>query len=483
MSRTSLRGRRCLASIRLSMVLILALIPPVSAQQSSAWREPIDIAQSDAQGRDAYGVLLCDDYQTLHVLWAKSHDGGSDLYYTSDAGGVLAIPVDVVATSNASMTNVSATITESDQLLHVIWRDSNVEGRVYYAGVPVGLASTPRSWSEPVVLLDRAWGAGISATSGGTIQLVYTVSDQGGLHNSVYIMRSVDSAVTWEQPRLIYEVASQVPCYLSADTAMDEAGRLHVGITRRSQEYGVDSELGYVRSMDGGNTWQSYQRFLSQTEATPNMAVMAPFAFGEDEIHLTWHDPRRMHTWSRDGGETWSDPVEIMSLGAGFGGANTLAKDSAGTLYVVVGVKNAVYSAVWDGRVWGQYELIDGHSMDPHHQQLEVCQGNRLHVTYDDFVQEESPVWYSTKQVNAPHIAQSPRPVPDALAAEIRPAAGQPADRPSDTETEPEARPLSTDALVPEVPRSRGVQPLLLSTLAALTLVGFALVVARRRAR
>ena len=185
---------------------------------------------------------------------------------------------------------------------------------------------------------------------------------------------------------------------------VDEAGRIHVGLTLRSEEYGVYSEVGYVRSVDGGQNWGDYRRVELMGTAYQGVSTLTPYAFGADEIHLTWHDPRRMHQWSYDGGETWDQPIEIMPLGAAFGGANMLAKDSAGVLHVVTAVANGVFSAAWDGTRWMAYEQIETRQMDPHGQQLIVCQGNQLHVVYDDRVLDDTTVWHASRTVDAPHI-------------------------------------------------------------------------------
>jgi hypothetical protein len=118
--------------------------------------------------------------------------------------------------------------------------------------------------------------------------------------------------------------------------------------------------------------------------------------------------------WSNDGGETWSAPIEIMSLGAGFGGQNQLTKDSAGVLHAVLGTGGGVYSASWTGTQWGPPEQIDARPIDPHGQTITTCQGNQLHVAYYDRTGEER-VWYSTRSVSGPHIDRKPMPTPEPL--------------------------------------------------------------------
>ena len=260
---------------------------------------------------------------------------------------------------------------------------------------------------------------GIFADKSGALHLIYNSFETGGYMNQVYHMRSTDSGLTWGEPELVYQVATEVPSYLITVAAIDESGRIHMGITLRSQDYGVYSELGYMRSLDTGQTWQPYQVIAKQSEATPNVSVIAPFAFGKDEIHLTWHDPRRMHMWSSNGGVTWSKPIEIIQLGAGFGGANFLAKDSAGVLRAATGVANGVYVSTFANSQWGAAEQIENRNMDPHSQILVVCQGNQLNVMYDDRVKLDTTVWYAHKEVDAPHLERSPIPTPQARSATI----------------------------------------------------------------
>ena len=140
------------------------------------------------------------------------------------------------------------------------------------------------------------------------------------------------------------------------------------------------------------------------------VSTLSPYAFGENEIHLTWHDPRRMHMVSYDGGETWSAPDEIMPLAPGFGGPNKLVKDSAGSIHAILAALGGVYSVSRDGKQWGPPELIDDRGIDPHNQDIVACAGNGLQVTYDDR-NDQKKVWYSTRSVNAPHIDPKPMPL------------------------------------------------------------------------
>jgi len=415
------RAPSAVSLVTLGLLLIFTLLAGtkgVCAQGPSAdWPTPIDISAPLRDGLDLFGVLLCDPYQNLHILWGKGHESESEIYYRTDASGALSYPRDVLALPYPLAVRLSAAISEPGDVLHLIWQSAYIKGDVFYTRVPLFEAGDARAWDEPRLLVPEVDGAGLGVDRSGALHVFYTVSDAGGYRGSLYEMPSVDSGLTWGDPTLLYEATAPVPSSLGLSPTYDEAGRMHVGVTIRSLEYGAYSEVGYLRSPDGGQSWDPYVLVAQQSETTPNVSVLAPFVFGEDEVHLTWHDPRRMHMWSSDGGLTWSRPVEMIELGAGFGGANFLAKDSAGRLHAVVSVYGGVYTMEWDGSGWGRYVQIDNRRIDPHGQQLLVCQGNQLHVVYDDRVEQDTTVWYTHAEVSAPHIPQSPIPVPEQAVA------------------------------------------------------------------
>lgn len=447
-----------------------------SEAAASVWTSPEDISLPSSDGNDLFGTLICDPAQNLHILWGKSRDSGSEIWYRTDVGGTLSPPLDVLAMSDPLAVRLSATINEVHSTLHVIWQTSYIRGAIYYSSVVLAEAGNSRAWETPRVLVWDVDSAGISVDNTGGLHLVYGISDSGGHWNAVYHMQSDDNGLTWGEPRLVYEVVSKTPSTIGGSAAIDAAGRFHVGITIRSQEYGVYSEVGYMRSLDSGQTWGPYQIIAAQSEATPNVSGIAIFVFGTDEVHLTWHDPRRMHMWSNDGGNKWGNPVEIIQLGAGFGGANYLAKDSAGVLYVVTGVANGIYVSAFSGSQWLTPERIESRHMDPHGQQLVVCQGNQLHVIYDDRVVEDTTIWYSHKQVNAPHIDQSRIPISTARSTtESTFSESYNALQTVGSVVTAEPMYLLTD-LQPPVMFSRVLTPLLTSTALVVVLISVALI-------
>lgn len=475
--------------IALCLLVIASAAPATHAATYAqgappGWTEPEDIAAPLSLGSDLYGVLLCDPNQNLHVLWGKSDTSGSEIYYRTDKDGSLSAPIDVLALPDPLAVGLSAVISSPDSTIHLVWTNQFTQGDIYYSRAPLADASNARAWDKPRLLISPSDSVGgFFADKSGALHLIYNSFETGGYMNQVYHMRSTDSGLTWGEPELVYQVATEVPSYLITVAAIDESGRIHMGITLRSQDYGVYSELGYMRSLDTGQTWQPYQVIAKQSEATPNVSVIAPFAFGKDEIHLTWHDPRRMHMWSSDGGVTWSKPIEIIQLGAGFGGANFLAKDSAGVLRAATGVANGVYVSTFANSQWGAAEQIENRNMDPHSQILVVCQGNQLNVMYDDRVKLDTTVWYAHKEVDAPHLERSPIPTPQARSATISasPEAHQASPTVEPAATSIPTRPLT--AVSSQAVSESALAPLLVSTASVIVLFSVALAVRKRRGR
>ena len=448
----------------------------------SEWSTPVDIGAGEHPSREIFGALVCDQYQNVHLLWSEESDEGARIFYRTDAAGDWSAAVDVLAFSYRTAVNLQAEIDSTTDILYLSWVDNWLGGNLHYSFAPLATAGDPRAWSSPRELPYPTGGASFDIDQTGTIHLTFRGSEST-LQPTLYYIRSEDGALTWSAPVLVYSTFVPVSSSIGGAIAVDDAGRIHVGITVRSDEYGVFSEVGYLRSLDGGRTWGDYTTVQLMGTTFQGVAVLVPYTFGADEVHLTWHDPRRMHQWSYDGGETWSQPIEIMPLGASFGGANALAKDSAGVLHVVVrgdiSQDPFVFSAAWDGTRWMAPELIEDREMDAHGQKLIVCQGNQLHVVYDDrltSIGDEPTVWYSSRMVNAPHIERQSFPP-----SSPEPTAAPTQDTPSSSVAAVVAgaptasiQPETGLSLVPSVAPSPLANPMVLSLAAALVVLASA---------
>jgi len=127
--------------------------------------------------------------------------------------------------------------------------------------------------------------ASIAIDQDGIVYLVYGGADNNGLNHFIYYIRSDDDGGAWSEPKLVFTYTSPVRSYVeNSDLAIDGKKRFHVGITIRSLEYSIYSIAFYLQSLDYGATW--IQRELLP-EGRPGLALLTPYTFGDDEVHLT----------------------------------------------------------------------------------------------------------------------------------------------------------------------------------------------------
>jgi hypothetical protein len=395
----------------LLLISIFAQNGPALAQQSgSGWTTPIDITMQDVSSASSSDVAVCDPYQNMHMFWADNSDTASSatIYYRTDISGNWSIPKDILL-SDPAVYYLSAAVSGRDNTVHLAWSNDVGRSLLYYSVAPLVDAGNPRAWLKPVVLDENIFNPVVQVDPAGAVHIVYASSDEGQTNFDVLHLQSADGGITWSDPDIIFSTVFSQQSYIRIEMAIDGKGRIHVGLTQRSVEYGVYYEAGYVRSPDGGVTWDPYVVIDDTSGTFQGVEWIAPYAFGDDEIHLTWHDPRRLHQQSNNGGRTWSSPTEIMPLGAAFGGPNHLAKDSAGNLYAAIAWSDGVYVVGQDELGWGLPEQVDNRPIDPHGQHIVSCQGNQLHVIYWDRT-GDTTVWYSSREVSTRHINRQPIP-------------------------------------------------------------------------
>jgi len=397
----------------------------ITAQVTSPiWRNPIDMTQASTSSNALFPLVLCDQYQNTHILWSDRFEK-SALYYMNDISGDWSAPMDVITNSDdiRLMIKLSAVIDDNTDILHVLWVDQWIKGVLHYSQVPISNASSPRAWMKSVPLALGSENGAIDVDPDGNLHVVYGTSGDDNLEVGIDYIRSSDGGNTWSTPINVVSKKVPFPSDPYAEIAVDDTGRIHVGVTYRSQDYGSYSEVGYARSADGGFTWSDYELIDDLGTAWQGVSTISPYAFGENEIHLTWHDPRRMHRWSNDGGSTWSEPDQVMELGAAFGGPNALTQDSSGAVHFVTAINEGVFSARWDGSLWGPPERIEDREIDPHGQEIAICQGNKLQVVYDDR-NDSQKIWYSNRTVEAPKLNRQALPIQEPLITESSSLAG-----------------------------------------------------------
>ena len=326
------RTARLVAMLFAVYALLMALprYAPVYAQQGTGWSAPKDMTEGSEVDKGGFSYLMCDDYQNEHLIWASRIGEKAYLYYQTDKSGEWSEPSDIIATNDPLATGPVAVISKADNRIHLIWNSTIFGGRLYYTNAPLDSADKATSWSSPILLHQAVGGlfGAMAVEPSGALHVIYSVPNDNGLQPALEHIRSDDGGKTWSPPNTIFSTNVPTASTTYAMMTIDDAGKMHLTYNIRSFEYGAYSEMGYLTSEDNGATWTQDTRVGGKSTVAPGTDYFGVYTFGDDEIHLTWHDPERKHQYSTDGGVTWSKPAEIVSLGAAFGGYNKLVRDS-----------------------------------------------------------------------------------------------------------------------------------------------------------
>jgi hypothetical protein len=400
------------AALACSLSAGAAATPPLTAPPtqaatptgtpSSTWSAPQTVF-SDVWVRQP--VPFVDSAGTLHVIFTTGEKRGvpSALRYTRRTNGQWSEPVTLMTDTVAAP---SAAI-DRNGYVHLVY--GGRMGRLDYRQVHLSRVEDPGAWSRARALSgDQTFHSTIYAADDGQLHVLYASRK----HN-VYHRSSSDGGLTWSD---LHKVSSLDPTVQAADgprVVRDRQGRLHAVWTQFLLPSGWPPAGGfYSRSFNNGRLWTAPRQFAEEKYGQPNMALRG------NELHLVWNSlagiGKRLHSWSSDGGETWTEPAVITrSISGGWTGPPGLVVDSAGTLHMITSVSGErgaqdierIFYMRWDGSSWSKPELVSGGlgaTSSVEGPTLAISDGNRLHVLCEA---DLSRLWYAEKMVDAPPLA------------------------------------------------------------------------------
>ncbi|GAP13455.1 hypothetical protein LARV_01209 [Longilinea arvoryzae] len=449
MSKTVSRFCAILILIIVSGLFPLGVKPAAAQSAPVAWSQPIRLSDPNYQSWPP--AIAADIAGNVHILWSQSMlaDGtagnGDTLYYARWNGEKWIGPVDVLVSPGdglgAEYPDLAAT---PDGYIHAIWGTGGRNSQLFYARAPACCADDPLNWSKPISL-----GIAINQTSAiagdlqGNLYVIYASLDT----NDIVFLHSTDSGENWDKAESIpggTRREDEYPAY--PRLSVDESGRIHVVWSILPYP---GRAVMYSNSNDGGKTWKD-PVIIDQIEPNEYQADFGPTlidveAVGRNEVHLTWDGAptvERHHVWSKDGGETWSEPDTFIPELTGGGRAlwNDMAADSRGVLHAV-SIKQP-WHAQWISGGWSASTAI-GQRGFAEDMRIVVSAGNELHVVWLEVRQGiPSTVYYVRGISSAPAVPLKKLPVAASETPLIQPTATGAIESP----TLPAPTPLFADA-------------------------------------
>lgn len=210
---------------------------------------------------------------------------------------------------SGSATN-PAVVVDSDGVIHTFWTDA-FRGSIYTSSVDGS------EWSEPLSLtlpFDEATPA-LFASQDGYVHAFWIITD--GDKNTLYYSRSDNNSIGaggWSGREMLAENA------LDFAVALSEEGDLYLTYLRSLEDASFPAGVYFRSSSDGGASWSfptilyqsAYYRGLLPDRA--NVDIASASSSGNSLVYVVWDNPARKQVLLRksvDGGETWSDSMEI----------------------------------------------------------------------------------------------------------------------------------------------------------------------------
>jgi len=444
----------------------------------------------ETAGRASEAEVVGDLNGVIHVFWAygapdnEESGAAQAIYYVRQQDGQWSEPVDILISSGDRVARMHAVVSDPRGYLHITWSGGD---SIFYSRAYAPDAGNSRAWTQPKALTSGAVSLSPAIAHAPTGEL-YVLWSQGG--SGLMFVRSEDGGQSWSDPSAIFEASGPRELAASGRIAVDEAGRLHVVFT-----YAVENAdpantdlhvrnphyLYYMRSDDQGKTWTEPLLVVPE----PRFGEINVAIYGSDTVHLAWNGRAgrngRYHRWSEDGGESWSNVIEVLPpapqspIGdGGLTGFPALATDATGALHMVSATGGGDYYFRWDDGAWSSPVLIspglDGSGVTGESGSLEqpsiaISQGNQLHAVFHDGFER---IWHTSAAIDAPYEAPValPTPVAVAVAAATANLAATPAPN-----LQPTPTPIAL-SLAPPPDSGSTFTPLLIGVAPALLLVG-----------
>ncbi|MFH1050343.1 MAG: sialidase family protein, partial [bacterium] len=341
-------------------LFLFCLLFGISNIAQAQWEPDVRLTNDTAKSYTSAGNQknIAAEGNYVHVVWYDTRDGNMEIYYKRSIDGGLTWEPDVALTKDFGKSD-RPSIDVSGAMVHVVWEDyrddKNIE--LYYRrstdnGVtwePEFRLTNYEPWFYPPdypprssIAIDGAnvyvvwndqrdgtwgeiyykhstdygakWGPDIRLTntefsinpsisaSEGTLNIVWAESPV--TYTNIFTTRSSDGGITWSDVIPLTNTIGN-----SYYPSISSSGSLVVAAWNDARN-GTDTKIFYIRSTDGGESWNQDQLL---TEASGYLRHANVFVSGSN-IHVVWHDNNSKDIYykcSTDCGQTWGPDEKL----------------------------------------------------------------------------------------------------------------------------------------------------------------------------
>ena len=224
-------------------------------------------------------AIASDSFGYLYVVWADSTPGNWEIYCRrSTDGGSTWEPAKRITWTAGDSFDPAVAVDPSTYLHVAWWSDQPGNPTIYYKMSTNGAASWTAaqrlSWSS-----GGSYNPDIAVDSSGHLQVVWHDYTPG--FPEIFQRKSMDAGATWTTRKRLSWTSSYS---MDPAIAAGPSGNLYVVWYDTTPGY---NEIYYVRSTNGGGTWEAAQRLTSTASDSENPdVVIDPSGF----VHVVWDD-------------------------------------------------------------------------------------------------------------------------------------------------------------------------------------------------
>ena len=263
---------------------------------------------------------------------------------------------DINLSSNNTTGDVTPSIALNNSNINIVWTKEMLgHSEVFY----INSTDAGQNWNKPMQISNGI--SGIHCTnpdigiSGENLHVVWEDNDAIGFGEIRY-RSSPDSGLTWNPPKRISTDDGWYSQYAKIAVNGSEIHVVWVDERHRDESLPFNTELYYMRSLDGGITWDDGLGNIGQERrlTTALYESCGPSIVVEgDVIHLVWGDTRNgvtkgdiYYMRSLDKGATWDDGLGNVGLG------RRLTTNNTNHMYGPIAVSGSIIHVTWVDEVW-----------------------------------------------------------------------------------------------------------------------------------
>jgi len=413
---------RIIFTLGLFFFLILNFYTPSLADQGPGWSPPLRIPGFSEEAKTP--ILIADQNRTVHAFvsdWVGDENPQLGIYYTQwnqEYGWTS--PVDILIPSRGQA-RLKGAFLDQTGMMHLVFFGGDEGGaQIYYTRAPAVEAGQVRSWSNPVIVGEKALipdEAAIGGDGKGNLFIIFAGRISG---HGLYAIYSNDVGDTWSLPEPIFLTNSQEQWPSPLYTYVDQSGDGYAvwGVAGKS---GNSLAVYFTKQNPDGMTWSEPNQLAQAIGREADTPTIIKY---NDELFVIYHNDNTLRMRrSKDEGVTWTPVVRLFPY-VGSNGPASMVIDSSNTMHMFFGQRvgnpatHGMWHSTWGGGSWTYPEGIDtglsSETFDPSFPHAVVSQGNTIPVAWMHDPAQRNGIWFSYTNLDSPQLPLKPLPIPPA---------------------------------------------------------------------